>query len=187
MHWMFLKLVARCYTMLWRRRKTRTGAFFLQNTIIPHRTSIGTQVHQVWHHVFTDIQIDNPIHQVEANERNREEDSGIFVDVGRRNASHLLQVLLAVQHGRDLVQHQLIGVVSSVPSALSLLLSPRQESRSTSSATSHHIGRPPAQQGVMHINTYFLQSRTTEIRQTQTVFVWSCSLLSASVNFVTVL
>ena len=125
MHWMFLKLVARCYTMLWRRRKTRTGAFFLQNTIIPHRTSIGTQVHQVWHHVFTDIQIDNPIHQVEANERNREEDSGIFVDVGRRNASHLLQVLLAVQHGRDLVQHQLIGVVSSVPSALSLLLSPR--------------------------------------------------------------
>ena len=159
MHWMFLKLVARCYTMLWRRRKTRTGAFFLQNTIIPHRTSIGTQVHQVWHHVFTDIQIDNPIHQVEANERNREEDSGIFVDVGRRNASHLLQVLLAVQHGRNLVEHELIGVVSSATSPLSLLLSsPRKKSRSTSTATAHHIGRPPTQQGVMHINTDFLQS-----------------------------
>merc|ERR1719189_1138676 len=94
-------------------------------------TSIGTQVHQVWHHVFTDIQIDNPIHQVEANERNREEDSGIFVDVGRRNASHLLQVLLAVQHGRNLVEHELIGVVSSATSPLSLLLSsPRKKSRS---------------------------------------------------------
>ena len=76
-------------------------------------------MHQVRHYVFTDIQIDYPIHQVEANERNREEYSGIFVDVGRRNAAHLLQVLLAVQHGRHLMEHQLIGVVSSPSSPLS--------------------------------------------------------------------
>ena len=177
MHWMFLKLVARCYTMLWRRRKTRTGAFFLQNTIIPHRTSIGTQVHQVWHHVFTDIQIDYPIHQVEANERDGEEDSRIFVDVRRRDPAHLLQVLLAVEHRGHLVQHQLIGVVPLL--ALLTLTSSTSSSPSwqepRSAAPPHHIGGgAPPQQGVMHINTYFLQSRRTKIRQTQSgVFVRS--------------
>ena len=122
---------------------------------------------QVRHHVFTDIQIDYPIHQVEANERDGEEDSRIFVDVRRRDPAHLLQVLLAVEHRRHLVQHQLIGVVPLL-ALLTLTSSTSSWQEPRCAAPPHHIGGgAPSQQGVMHINTYFLQSRRTKIRQTQ--------------------
>ena len=55
------------------------------------------QHHQVGRDLVADMQINDPIHQIEASERDGEEDARVFVDVRRGDAEHLLQVLLARQ------------------------------------------------------------------------------------------
>ena len=73
---------------------------------------------QIGYDLLGDVQVDDPVHQVEADEADREEDAAVLVNVGGRDAAHLLQVLLAVKErgatattstaSGGLMQHQLI-------------------------------------------------------------------------------
>ena len=67
----------------------------------------GAQQDQVRNDLLRDVEVDDPVHEVEAGEGDGEEDAGVLVNVGGRDAAHLLQVLLAVEQGRGLVQQQL--------------------------------------------------------------------------------
>jgi hypothetical protein len=74
------------------------------------------QEDQVGDDLLRDVQVDDPVHQVEADEADGEENAAVLVNVGGGDAAHLLQVLLAVEQGRPptpaagprLMQHQLI-------------------------------------------------------------------------------
>ena len=54
---------------------------------------------EVLRDLVADVQVDDPVHEVEAGEGDGEEDTAVLVNVRRRHPHHLLQVLLA----RDLV------------------------------------------------------------------------------------
>ena len=50
---------------------------------------------EVLGHLVADVQVDDPVHEVETREGDGEEDAAVLVDVRRRHSHHLLQVLLA--------------------------------------------------------------------------------------------
>ena len=54
---------------------------------------------QVLGYLVAHVHVDDPVHEVKADERDGEEDAAVLVNVRRRHAHHLLQVLLA----RDLL------------------------------------------------------------------------------------
>lgn len=64
---------------------------------------------EVGSHFVRDVEVDDPVHQVETGEGHREDDSGVLVDGGRGGSEHFVQVFplddqrqLVVHHGRHL-------------------------------------------------------------------------------------
>ena len=41
----------------------------------------AAQQHQVWHHVFGDVEVNQPIHEIETDEANGEEYPTVLVDI----------------------------------------------------------------------------------------------------------
>ncbi len=52
-----------------------------------------------------DVQVDDPVHEVEAGEANWKDDSRIFVDTGRGSTAHVIQVLAVIQQRHIFVTH----------------------------------------------------------------------------------
>ncbi len=57
---------------------------------------LAVQHHQVLGDLVAHVEVDDPVHQVEAGERHREEDPGVLVNVRRADPHHFLQVLPAL-------------------------------------------------------------------------------------------
>ena len=70
-------------------RRWRQGSLFFSPL------SAGVEQDEVLGHLIADVQIDDPVHEVEAGEGDGEEDAAVLVNVRRRHSHHLLQVLLA--------------------------------------------------------------------------------------------
>ena len=52
-----------------------------------------------------DVQVDDPVHEVEAGEADGEDDARVLVDVGRRGAVQLVQILALTDQSALLVHH----------------------------------------------------------------------------------
>ena len=52
-----------------------------------------------------DVQVDDPVHEVEAGEANWKDDSGVLVDTGRGSTAHVIQVLAVIQQRHIFVTH----------------------------------------------------------------------------------
>ena len=60
---------------------------------------------EVGSNFIRDVQVDDPVHEVEAGEANWKDDSRIFVDGGRRSAKHFVQILALNDQSQIQVVH----------------------------------------------------------------------------------
>ena len=58
------------------------------------------EVDEVLGDLVADVEVDDPVHEVEAEEGEREEDAAPLVDVGRRDPHHLVQLLRLARQDR---------------------------------------------------------------------------------------
>ena len=76
--------------LIWRQAKAfsiRILVYGLGPGLIWH------QVNYVIHHIITKVAVDDPVHQLEASEGDREKDATVLVDVRRSHPKQLVQVL----------------------------------------------------------------------------------------------
>ena len=86
----------------------------------------GAEENQVGHNLLGDVEVNDPVHEVEAGEAHREEDAAVLVNVRGRDAAHLLQVLLAVEQRRCRLQQQLLRRPGRVGAAAAAMVVGRQ-------------------------------------------------------------
>ncbi len=78
------------------------------------------------------MQVDDPIHEVEAGEANWKDDSRIFVDGGRRSAEHFVEILALNDQSQIQVVHDCRCHLNRHSSARSVVLALKDTSRNIS-------------------------------------------------------
>lgn len=60
------------------------------------RTRSSAHKDKVRYNLLSDVQIDDPVHEVETGEAHREEDPAIFINIRRGHSTHFIQVLFTL-------------------------------------------------------------------------------------------
>lgn len=72
------------------------------------------QKHQIVSHDVGNVEINDPVHEVEADEAHGEHDAGVLVDVRRRHAEQLAYVLENVNNTYVIYERSLIAISNEV-------------------------------------------------------------------------